>query len=172
MKQHEAIAERPTQVLFVCTENSARSIMAEARLNHLGNGRFTAFSAGSRPSAHVHPQALATLNEMAVPTAGLHSKSWKEFSQGREAPLDFVFTLCDRAAEEPCPTWPGQPITAHWSTPDPVIADAPSPQLERHFRDCAIGLRRRIELLLAVPLQSLDAMALAREISAIADQRA
>lgn len=147
-------------VLFVCTGNSARSVMAEALLRHLGVGRFVAHSAGSHPAGRVHPLALSTLEALHLPTEGLRSKSWNEFS-GPDAPaLDFVFTVCDNAAGEVCPVWPGQPVTAHWGVADPGHHAGDDAARRRAFLDTALLLKRRIELMLALPLTSLEGLAL------------
>ena len=151
-------------VLFVCTHNSARSIMAEAILNSLGRGRFQAFSAGSHPGASVHPFTLKTLAEMHIPTDGLRSKDWDEFARPGAPELDFVFTVCDQAAGEVCPVWPGQPMTAHWGVADPTAVAGTDAQKAKVFWDTALILKRRIELMLALPLASLDRMALQREV--------
>jgi arsenate reductase len=149
-------------VLFLCTGNSARSIMAEALLNHpaIGGGRFKAFSAGSHPKGQVHALALATLEAQHVPVLGLRCKSWDEFAQPGAPRLDFVFTVCDQAAAEPCPVWPGQPITAHWGVPDPAAATGSNDAVRRLFRDACLTLRRRIELFAALPLDKLSRLAL------------
>lgn len=151
-------------VLFACTHNSARSIMAEAILNSLGRGRFQAFSAGSHPGASVHPFALKTLAQMHIPTDGLRSKDWAEFARPGAPELDFVFTVCDQAAGEVCPIWPGQPMTAHWGVADPAAAEGTDAQKVKAFWDTAVILKRRIELMLALPLASLDQLAIQREI--------
>ena len=145
-------------VLFLCTGNSARSILAEAILNKEGAGRFRAFSAGSFPKGQVHPGSLNLLDELNYPTEGYRSKSWDEFASAGAPPLDFIFTVCDDAAGEICPTWPGQPMTAHWGIPDPAAAE-PDRQ-ERAFRDAYFSLQRRIGLFLSLPLKSIDAMSL------------
>jgi protein-tyrosine-phosphatase len=145
-------------VLFLCTGNSARSILAEAVLNKEGAGRFRAYSAGSVPKGAVHPAALKLLGELGYPTDGFRSKSWDEFGAPDAPPLDFVFTVCDDAAGEVCPTWPGQPMTAHWGIPDPAAA-APDEQ-DRAFRDAYYALQRRIQLFLSLPLDSIDEMSL------------
>jgi len=145
-------------VLFLCTGNSARSILAEAILNKEGAGRFCAFSAGSFPKGQVHPGSLKLLGELGLPTEGYRSKSWDEFATPGAPPLDFVFTVCDDAAGEVCPTWPGQPMTAHWGIPDPAAAE-PSKQ-DRAFRDAYFALQRRIQLFLSLPLESIDQMSL------------
>jgi arsenate reductase len=154
-------------VLFLCTGNSARSIMAEVILNHLGRGRFKAYSAGSHPAGQVSPLALETLQGMRVPTDGLRSKSWDEFAAPGASRLDFVFTVCDKAAGETCPFWPGQPMTAHWGVEDPAAFQGSEEERRGLFRDVAGILRRRIELFLSLPLQSLDAMSLRRKLTEI-----
>ena len=154
-------------VLFVCTHNSARSILAEGLMNSLGQGRFRAFSAGSHPGPAVNPLALSTLQAMRIPTDGLRSKDWREFEQPGAPTLDFVFTVCDNAAGEVCPVWPGQPMTAHWGVADPAAFAGTDEQKARVFRDTAITLKRRIELMLALPIASLDRLALQREIREI-----
>ncbi len=154
-------------VLFVCTGNSARSIMAEALLAHLGRGRFHAFSAGSHPTGTVNPLALRTLEQMRIPTAGLRSKSWGEFSAPGAPELHFVITVCDRAAGETCPFWPGQPISAHWGVPDPAAAEGADEVKQRAFMSAALVLRLRIELMLALSLESRSAMALQGELDRI-----
>jgi arsenate reductase len=151
-------------VLFVCTHNSARSIMAEALLNQLGRGRFRAHSAGSHPGKAVHPMALKTLAAMSLPADGLRSKDWAEFAAPGAPRLDFVFTVCDQAAGEMCPVWPGQPMTAHWGVADPSAFQGTEEQKARVFRDTATVLKRRIELMLALPIASLDRMALQRAV--------
>ncbi|AWP59379.1 protein-tyrosine-phosphatase [Bordetella bronchiseptica] len=161
----------PYNVLFICTGNSARSILAESLLNDLGNGRFRAYSAGSQPKGEVHPVALATLERLRVPTGGLRSKSWDEFVAPGAPMFDFVFTVCDNAAGEVCPVWPGQPVSAHWGVPDPAAVDGTEEHQRKAFHDAAITLRRRIELFLALPLQRLDAMSLQRELRDIGQQQ-
>ena len=154
-------------VLFICTHNSARSIMAEALLNDAARGRFRAWSAGSQPSGTVQPLALATLDRMHLPSKGYRSKSWSEFGTPDAPVMDFVFTVCDNAAGEVCPVWPGQPMTAHWGVPDPATAAGDDEQKAQAFWDVAMTLKRRIELMLALPLASLDRLALQREVRAI-----
>ncbi|MBN8509042.1 MAG: arsenate reductase ArsC [Burkholderiales bacterium] len=154
-------------VLFVCTGNSARSILAEGLMNELGRGRFVGHSAGSHPKDRPHPLALQTLAQFRLPTDGFRSKSWDEFSRPGAPELDFVITVCDQAAGEACPHWPGQPMTAHWGLPDPAAVQGGPEDQQKAFRDAFVALRRRIELMLALPLQSLDAMALQREMQAI-----
>jgi arsenate reductase len=154
------VADKIYNVLFVCTGNSARSIVAEGLLNHLGHGRFRAFSAGSRPTGTVNPMALRALESLSLPAEGFRSKSWNEFAQPDAPPLDFVFTVCDNAAGEVCPVWPGQPTTAHWGVPDPAAFEGPEQRKQQLFHDTALILKRRIELMLALPLEKLDAMSL------------
>lgn len=149
--------------LFICTGNSARSIMAESLLNELGKGRFHAYSAGSHPKGEVHPMAIATLERMHLPTAGLRSKGWDEFVAPGAPRFDFIFTVCDNAAGEVCPVWPGKPMSAHWGVADPTAVADPVAQ-RKAFHDAAIALHRRIELFLALPMQRLDAMSLQREL--------
>jgi arsenate reductase (thioredoxin) len=158
---------RPYQVLFLCTGNSARSIMAEALLNHLGRGRFQAHSAGSHPTGQVHPLAARVLDELGLPLAGLRSKSWHEFATPDSAPLDFVFTVCDQAAGEACPHWPGQPMSAHWGIEDPAAARGDEPTRLRAFDHASLYLKRRIELFLALPLDAIDSLALKHRLDEI-----
>ena len=151
-------------VLFVCTGNSARSIIAEGLMNHLGGKRFRAYSAGSHPKGEVHPLALEALKHFRLPNDGFRSKSWEEFA-GPDAPeLDFVFTVCDNAAGEMCPVWPGQPMTAHWGLPDPAAVEGTDEIKRKAFHDTVVGMKRRIELMLALPMTSLDRMAIQREV--------
>jgi arsenate reductase len=157
-------------VLFVCTGNSARSILAEALMNALGHGRFRAFSAGSHPKGAVHPLALKTLAVHHISTDGLRSKSWDEFADTGAPRLHFVFTVCDQAAGEACPYWPGQPVTAHWGMPDPAAVEGDELRRGQAFLDAFVVLKRRIELMLALPLASLDRMALRHEVEAIASR--
>ncbi|MGA3318320.1 MAG: arsenate reductase ArsC [Candidatus Korobacteraceae bacterium] len=156
--------------LFLCTGNSARSIMAEAILNHKGRPNFTAYSAGSHPAGMVRPEALRQIEMARLPTKGLRSKSWEEFAQPGAPEMNFVFTVCDNAAKEVCPVWPGQPITAHWGIPDPAAATGSPDQIERAFRDAFMALDRRIGLFLCLPLASLDKLAIKREIDKIGQQ--
>ena len=157
-------------VLFLCTGNSARSIMAEAILRHKGGSRFTAYSAGSHPSGAVRSQALEQIASAGISADGLRSKSWDEFA-GREAPrMDFVFTVCDSAAKETCPYWPGQPMTAHWGVPDPAAVEGTAAEVERAYRDAFSQLDRRISLFLALPLSALDSMAIQHAIQDIGRQ--
>jgi arsenate reductase len=157
-------------VLFLCTGNSARSIMAEAIMNQKGKPNISAYSAGSFPTGKVRPEALKELESARVPTAGLRSKSWDEFARTDAPKLDFVFTVCDNAAKEVCPIWPGQPMTAHWGIPDPAAVTGSSDQIERAFRDAFFMLDRRISLFLSLPVQSLDNIASKKEIDKIGQQ--
>lgn len=154
-------------VLFVCTHNSARSIMAEGLLNSAGGRRFKAYSAGSHPAGTVNPLALHTLSKMRIPADGYRSKDWSEFGRPGAQEMDFVFTVCDNAAGEVCPVWPGQPMTAHWGVPDPSAVQGSDEEKERAFWDTAVILKRRIDLMLALPMASLDRMAIQREIKDI-----
>ncbi len=154
-------------VLFLCTGNSARSIMAEAILNGKGQPFFTAYSAGSHPSGIVRPEALKMIGLAHLPTVGLRSKSWEECAKPGAPKMDFVFSVCDNAAQEMCPVWPGQPMTAHWGIPDPALAKGTADQIERAFRDAYQLLERRIRLFLSLPLSSLEKIALQKEINRI-----
>jgi arsenate reductase (thioredoxin) len=157
-------------VLFLCTGNSARSIMAEAILNWKGRPNFTAYSAGSHATGRVHPQALRQLEIAHLSTDAVRSKNWNEFAQPGAPELDFVFTVCDNAAKEVCPIWPGQPMTAHWGVPDPAAVAGTSEQIEKAFREAFMILDRRISLLLCLPLSSLDKLAIKKEIDKIGQQ--
>jgi len=157
-------------VLFLCTGNSARSIMAEAIMNQKGFPNFAAFSAGSHPKGAVHPAALRQIETAKLPTTGLRSKDWTEFAKQGAPRLDFVFTVCDNAAKEVCPIWPGQPMTAHWGVPDPAAVEGTPEQVEKAFRDAFIVLDRRISLFLCLPLSSLDKLAIKKEIDSIGKQ--
>jgi arsenate reductase len=157
-------------VLFLCTGNSARSIMAEAILNLKGRPNFVAYSAGSHPSGAVRAEALQQLETAHIPVQGLRSKGWEEFAQPGAPKLDFVFTVCDNAANEVCPVWPGQPLTAHWGVPDPAAAKGDSNEVRKAFRDAFFMLDRRISLLLCLPLASLDQLAMKKEIDRIGSQ--
>jgi arsenate reductase len=154
-------------LLFLCTGNSARSIMAEAILNAKGAPRFTAYSAGSHPSGRVRPEALHELATARIATTGLRSKSWEEFAQPDAPALDFVITVCDNAAREVCPAWPGQPITAHWGVADPAAAQGTSREVARAFREAFVVLDRRISLLLSLPVESLDRLSLKKQMDDI-----
>jgi arsenate reductase (thioredoxin) len=168
-------APRVVNVLFLCTGNSARSIMAEAILNRAGAGRFKGFSAGSHPKGAVHPFALDLLKKLNYPAASLRSKSWDEFADAGAPELDFVFTVCDRAAKEVCPVWPGQPMSAHWGIPDPV--EAPGIESERRiaFADAYRMLNNRIGIFVNLPIASLDRLSLQKHLDDIgktADEKA
>lgn len=154
-------------VLFLCTGNSARSIMAEAIMNQKGRPNFTAYSAGSHATGKIRPEAIKQLQTAKLPTENLRSKNWDEFAKPGAPHLDFVFTVCDNAAKEVCPVWPGQPMTAHWGVPDPAAVAGTPDQVERAFRDAFMILERRISLLLCLPLVSLDKLAIQKEIDRI-----
>jgi arsenate reductase (thioredoxin) len=159
--------QRVYNVLFLCTGNSARSIMAEAILNRSGQGKFRAFSAGSHPKGHVHPYALQLLNQLHYDVSALRSKSWTEFAQPGAPKLDFVFTVCDNAAAEACPVWPGQPMTAHWGVPDPAEAKGTEAEIHFAFADTLRMLTNRIHIFIALPMRSLDQLALQQRLDAI-----
>ena len=161
---------RTYNVLFLCTGNSARSIMAEAILNKKGKPTFTAYSAGSHPTGTVRPEALRQLEAAHISTQGYRSKDWSEFARPGAPQLHFVFTVCDNAAKEVCPVWPGQPMTAHWGVPDPASVAGTPEQIERAFRDAFMILDRRISLFLCLPIASLDALAIKKEIDRIGQQ--
>lgn len=161
------VSDRVYHVLFVCTGNSARSILAEGLMNALGKGRFVGHSAGSHPKEQPHALALQTLTAHGMFTDGLRSKSWDEFARPGAPTLDFVFTVCDQAAGEACPYWPGQPMTAHWGLPDPAALQGSTQQQQQAFLDTFVALKRRIELMLALPLDSLNSLALQRELDDI-----
>jgi arsenate reductase (thioredoxin) len=154
------VADRPYNVLFLCTGNSARSILAEAILNKVGDGKFRAFSAGSEPKGQIHPLTLQLLRDLQYECAGLRSKSWNEFAKPGAPPLDFVFTVCDNAAGETCPVWPGQPMTAHWGIPDPAAATGSVAEVSLAFKVAHRMLRQRIAAFAALPVESLDRLSL------------
>jgi arsenate reductase (thioredoxin) len=154
-------------VLFLCTGNSARSILAEGILNHKGKGKFTAYSAGSHPSGKVRPEALRQLQLAGISMTGARSKSWDEFAGPGAPTMNFVFTVCDNAAHEVCPYWPGQPMTAHWGVPDPAAVRGTQEEIERAFRDAFTILDRRIGLFLSLPLPTLEHLAIQKEIDRI-----
>jgi arsenate reductase (thioredoxin) len=162
--------ERKYNVLFLCTGNSARSIMAEAILNRKGQPNFTTYSAGSHPSGLVHTEALKQIELSRASTNGLRSKSWNEFAKPDAPRMDFVFTVCDNAASELCPVWPGQPMTAHWGVPDPAAVTGSPEQIERAFRDAFMILERRITLFLSLPLSTLGQLTIQREIDRLGQQ--
>ena len=157
-------------VLFLCTGNSARSIMAEAIMNYRGKPTFTAYSAGSHPFGAIRPEAMRQLELARLPTQGLHSKSWDGFAKPGAPELQFVFTVCDNAAKEVCPLWPGQPMTAHWGIADPAAAKSTTDEIERAYREAFMLLERRIGLFLSLPLSSLDRLAIKKEIDRIGQQ--
>jgi len=157
-------------VLFLCTGNSARSIMAEAILNYRGKPRFKAYSAGSHPTGKVRPEAIRELEAAHLPTADARSKSWDEFTGPGAPRIDFVFTVCDNAAKEICPVWPGQPMTAHWGIADPAAVQGTPEEVQRAFREAFVALDRRIGLFLSLPIQSLDRLAIQTEIDRIGQQ--
>ncbi len=157
----------PYNVLFLCTGNSARSIMAEAILNQRGRPNFVAYSAGSHPSGTVRPETLRQLEAAQIPTSGLRSKSWEEYSRAGAPKLDFVFTVCDNAANEVCPVWPGQPMTAHWGVADPAAVQGSEEKVAKAFRDAFFLLDRRISLFLSLPLSTLDSLSVKKEIDSI-----
>ncbi len=159
--------DKPYNVLFICTGNSARSILAEALLNHLGKGRFMGFSAGSHPKGEVNPYAVSTLQSLGIPVEGLRSKRWEEFAEPGAPHMDFVLTVCDSAAGEVCPVWPGQPVSAHWGMPDPAAVGGEHEVKVKAFRDAAISMKRRIELMLSLPLSSLTRLAIGEKVSDI-----
>lgn len=157
-------------VLFLCTGNSARSIMAEAILNFKGQPKFRAYSAGSHPAGAVRPEALVELERAGLPTQGLRSKSWDEFANPDATKLDFVFTVCDNAAKEICPFWPGAPLTAHWGVPDPAAARGTAEEIQDAYRTAFVTLERRIDLFLSLPLATIDELAIRREVEKIGHQ--
>jgi protein-tyrosine-phosphatase len=161
----------PLNLLFLCTGNSARSIIAEAIVNREGRGRFRAFSAGSMPKGAVHPQALNLLQSLHYPTESLRSKSWEEFAAPDAPKLDFVFTVCDNAAAEVCPIWPGQPMTAHWGVPDPAAVDGAPAEIGAAFADTYRMLNSRIGLFMNLPLAALDKLSLQRRLDEIGERR-
>ena len=161
------MSDRIYNVLFLCTDNSARSILGEALMNHVGEGRFRAFSAGSTPKGRVHPITLETLKKAGIPTDGLRSKAWDEFATADAPRMDFVFTVCDNAAGEVCPIWPGQPMTAHWGIEDPAAVDGPEFKQQAAFEDALRFLRNRIAAFMSLPLASIDRMALSSKLRGI-----
>ena len=163
----KSAADRPYNVLFLCTGNSARSILAESLTSHWGRGRFRGLSAGSHPRGTVHPIALELLGQMRLPTAGLRSKGWDEFAAPGAPPLDFVFTVCDRAAGEVCPYWPGQPMTAHWGVPDPAAVEGSQTQKWLAFRTAFEALENRIKIFTSLPIASIDRLKLQQHLDAI-----
>ena len=165
------MTEKPYNVLFLCTGNSARSVLAESILNKIGNGRFKAFSAGSHPSGAINPHVLEFLEKRSFPTADLRSKSWNEFAAPDGPALDFVFTVCDNAAGEVCPVWPGQPVTAHWGVEDPVSVDGDDDAKRKAVLTAFALLNHRISLFASLPIAKLDAMSLKKELDEIGRMR-
>lgn len=165
------MSARIYNVLFLCTGNSARSIMAEAILNHVGKGRYHAFSAGSHPAGKVNPFAIEQLKRASLPTDGYRSKNWSEFASPDAPPLDFVFTVCDNAAGEVCPVWPGQPMTAHWGIADPAAVEGSEEDKRHAFSAAYAQLNRRISIFTNLPIAKLDAMSLKRELDTIGKLR-
>jgi protein-tyrosine-phosphatase len=161
------MADRPYNVLFLCTGNSARSVLAESLLNHWGKGRFRGYSAGSFPKGQVHPISIALLKQLNLPTEGLRSKSWSEFAALGAPPLDFVFTVCDNAAGEVCPVWPGKPMTAHWGVEDPAAVEGTDADKWAAFRQVLRELENRIKVFISLPVSTLDKMTLQARIEAI-----
>jgi arsenate reductase len=160
-------AQKPYNVLFLCTGNSARSVMAEAILNRAGQGRFRAFSAGSQPKGQIHPYTLDLLRKLHYQVSDLRSKSWLEFAQADAPKLDFVFTVCDNAAGEACPVWPGQPMTAHWGVPDPAAATGTEAEIHYAFADALRMLTNRINIFISLPLDKIDRLSLQKRLDAI-----
>lgn len=158
---------RSDNVLFLCTGNSARSILAESLMNHWGNGRFRGFSAGSFPKGTVHPLALDLLRRLGLPSDGFRSKSWNEFAGPGAPAMDFVITVCDQAAGETCPVWPGHPVVAHWGVPDPAVVTGSERERQQAFRDAFAALERRVKLFIELPIERLDRLAREREVRAI-----
>lgn len=165
------MTDRTFNVLFLCTGNSARSILAEAQLNALGRGRFRAWSAGSHPAGKINPYSLEFLKTIGLPTDGLRSKSWDEFAAPGAPVMDYVLTVCDDAAGEQCPYWPGQPVSAHWGVPDPAAVEGSDEEKRQAFKAAAATLRRRIELLVALPTSSLDHLSLKSNLDDIGNTR-
>jgi protein-tyrosine-phosphatase len=165
--ESQNVPNRPFNVLFLCTGNSARSIMAEAILNKVGRGQFRAYSAGSQPKGQVNPNTIQLLESLGYESSGFRSKSWAEFAKPGAPPLDFVFTVCDNAAGETCPVWPGQPMTAHWGVPDPAEAKGSEAEIGLAFKDAYRMLSQRIGIFTALPIRSLDKLSLQRKLREI-----
>ena len=165
------MGEKTYNVLFLCTGNSARSILAEVLIEHWGKGRFTGYSAGSFPKGAVHPLALELIKRLHLRTTGLRSKSWDEFARPGAPVMDFVFTVCDQAAGEVCPIWPGNPVTAHWGVPDPAAVEGTEEHRRQAFRDAYLQLETRIKLFAALPIDKLDRMTVKREVDRIGHLR-
>ncbi len=168
----DAADRKPFNVLFLCTGNSARSIMAEAILNREGRGKFLAFSAGSQPKGRVHPYTLDLLRKLNFDVGGLRTKSWSEFARPDAPELDFVFTVCDNAAAETCPVWPGQPMTAHWGVPDPAAATGSEAEVRLAFADAFRMLNNRISVFVSLPIRSLDKLTLQKQLDSIGRTKA
>lgn len=164
------MSHKPFNVLFLCTGNSARSIIAEAILNSVGDERFVAYSAGSHPTGSVNPLAIEELRRLRIPTDGLRSKGWDEFAGPSAVPMNFVLTVCDRAAGEMCPAWPGRPITAHWGMPDPAAVEGSDEVRRKAFHDVAVMMKRRIDIMRSLPLESLDRLAIQKQVRDIPNQ--
>lgn len=164
------MSQKHFNVLFLCTGNSARSIIAEAILNSVGDDQFVGYSAGSHPTGTVNPLAMEELTRLRIPTDGLRSKGWDEFASPGAVPLDFVITVCDQAAGEMCPAWPGQPITAHWGMADPAAVEGPDEDKRKAFHDVAVMMKRRIDIMRSLPLASLDRLAIQKQVRDIANQ--
>ena len=161
------MAHKPFKVLFLCTGNSARSIIAEALLNSAGRDRFVAYSAGSHPTGSVNPLAIQELERLHISTDGLRSKGWEEFARPDAPEMDFVITVCDKAAGETCPAWPGQPITAHWGMPDPAAVEGDDEATRKAFHEVAVMMKRRIHIMQSLPLESLDRLAIQKNVREI-----
>jgi protein-tyrosine-phosphatase len=165
-----AVADQPYNVLFLCTGNSARSIIAEAILNKVGAGRFRAYSAGSQPKGKVHPETIRLLDGLGYDTSRFRSKSWDEFANSGAPAFDFVFTVCDNAAAETCPVWPGQPMTAHWGVPDPAAAEGTEAEVALAFKEAYRMLNQRIGVFVALPIKVLDGLTLQKKLKEIGQQ--
>lgn len=164
------MAHKPFNVLFLCTGNSARSIIAEAILASVGEDRFIAYSAGSHATGKVNPLAIEELTRLRIPTDGLRSKSWEEFARPGSVEMDFVITVCDRAAGELCPAWPGQPITAHWGMPDPAAVEGSDEVKRKAFHDVAVMMKRRIDIMRSLPLEGLNRLAIQKQVRDVPNQ--
>ena len=162
--------DKTYNVLFICTGNSARSIIAESLLNSASHGRFRAYSAGSHPKGEIHPLALEELHRLHIPTDGLRSKGWEEFANAEALPLDFVITVCDKAVGELCPAWPGQPITAHWGMRDPAAIQGSEEERRQAFHEVAVMMKRRLDIMMALPIRLLDRLALEKQVREIGRQ--
>jgi protein-tyrosine-phosphatase len=168
----DTTGRRVYNILFLCTGNSARSILAEVLIEHWGKGRFNGYSAGSFPKGTAHPLALEELERHHLLISGLRSKSWNEFARPSAPVMDFVFTVCDQAANEACPVWPGNPVTAHWGVPDPAAVEGTEAERRRAFRDAYLMLENRIKIFVALPIDKLDRLAIKRQVDEIGRLRA